>query len=286
MKKIMTILAAAAVALMLVGCAGLGKGFTSGTKWKKKMTVDGTNINYTFRRFIKPLSSSRRVSEIKTTIAIDKSTTLTSSASGTERKAVVGLAIDFHEQGTGESKTYDFVLIGIQPNKETPAESQFYIERYTNVSKANAGEADTDMADDVEDLGSKGFDTNASAMGSYYSFGKKDSTHPYPLSLGTDLISPTDSYDDWNTVPSGSYNFNGENGFEFYVKVEQSTDGTYDIYLGTTKVATYAGETTVNQLAVGGAAVYANAPKGTKVIAKYISDKTATVGLFADEEEF
>ena len=285
MKKIMTILAALAVALMLVGCAALGKGFTSGTKWKKKMTVDGTNINYTFRRFIKPLSSSRRVSEIKTTIAVDKSTVLKSSASGQERNAVVGLAIDFHEQGVGNSKKYDFVLIGICPDKETPAASQFYIERYVDVAKAKAETADIDIADDEEDLGSKGFDTDDKAMGSYYTFG----TGTFPLSIKDgegNLKSPTDTVLDWNTVPNGSYNFNGENGFEFYVKVEQSADGKYEIYLGNTKVATYDSKTKVNQQSVGGAAVYANAPKGTKVIAKYISDKTATVGLFADEEEF
>ena len=279
MKKFMTILATLAVALMLVGC-GLGKGLTSGTKWKKKMTVNGTNITTTYRRFIKPLSSSRKVSEIKTTIAIDKSTTLTSEVNG--KKAVVGLAIDFHNHGTTANPEYDFVLIGIQPNKDNPSTSQFYIERYTNVSKANAGDADTDMADDVEDLGSKGFDTDTSAMGSYYTFGNG----PFPLSVGTDLKSATEVVDDWNTVPSGSYNLNGENGFEFYVKVEQSANGEYEIYLGDTKVATFEGGTKDNGNSVGGAAVYANAPKGTKVIARYISDKTATVGLFADEEDF
>lgn len=282
MKKIMTILAALAVALMLVGCAALGKGLTTGTKWKKKMTVDGTNITTTYRRFIKPLSTSRRVSEIKTTIAVDKSTTLTAQVNGVDKKAVVGLAIDFHEQGVGNNKKFDFVLIGIRPNKTTPAESQFYIERYVDVTKAKAETADTDMADDEEDLGSKGFDTSDSAMGEYYSFGKGS----FPRAIESTKRDADADYDDWNTVPAGSYNFNGENGFEFYVKVEQSADGKYEIYLGNTKVATYNSETKVNQQSVGGAAVYANAPKGTKVIAKYISDKTATVGLFADEEEF
>lgn len=277
MKKFMTILATLAVALMLVGC-GLGKGFTSGTKWKKKMTVDGTNINTTYRRFIKPLSTSRKVSAIKTTIAVDDQSVLES----TSGRAVVGLAIDFHSTGTGNNKTYDFVLIGLRPNKTTPNSSQFYIERYVNVSSSKASTADSAISEDQEDLGSKGFDTDDPAMGTYYSFG----TGNFPRNIESTLRQPNDEYGDWNTVPDGSYDANGENGFEFYVKVEQSANGKYEIYLGDTKVATFEGGTKDNGNSVGGAAVYANAPKGTKVIARYISDKTETVGLFADEEDF
>ena len=82
MKKLMTLLAAALLVLALTACSGLGKGKTSGTKWKKTMTVDGTNITTKYRRFVKPLSTSRKVSEIKTTIAIDKDNSVLSSTSG------------------------------------------------------------------------------------------------------------------------------------------------------------------------------------------------------------
>lgn len=287
MKKIMTILAALAVALMLVGCAGLGKGLTTGTKWKKKVTVDGTSISTTYRRFIKPLSTSTKVSAIKTTIAVDKNTVLTTTVDGQDKKAVVGLAFDFHNHGNAANPEYDFVLIGIQPNKDDPGASKFYIERYTDVSKDSAKDADTDMADDEEDLGSKGFDTSTSAMGSYYSFGTTGS----PLTIGNTLYSPTDVVSDWNTVPANSYDKDGDNGFEFYVQVKQTSKGTYDIYLGTTRVATYtpiedAKYKDTNGYRIGKAAVYANAPKGGKVIVKYISDKTETTGLFVDDEDY
>ena len=91
----------------------------------------------------------------------------------------------------------------------------------------------------------------------------------------------------WKAAPAGSYKADGDNGYELYVQIKQATKGTYDIYLGTTKVGTYNGTVKDDDgYCVGGAAVYANTPKGTKVKVKYISDKDNTTGLFADEEEF
>ena len=279
MKKIMTILAALAVALMLVGCAALGKGFTSGTKWKKKMTVNGTNITTTYRRFIKPLSTSTKVSAIATTIVVDKTKSTLSVGSGTDQKnVVVGLAFDFHNHGTTTNPEYDFVLIGF-----APATKLFYVEKYSNVSKANASTADTDMAEDQEDLGETGFDTDASSMADYLSFDGS-----FPMKLQTSQIA-----NDWKTAPTDSYDKDGDNGFEIYVQVAQSatTKGTYDIYLGSQKVATYTPQENANYkdangYRVGKAAVYANSPQGTKVVATYISDKTKTTGLFVDDEDY
>ena len=272
MKKIMAIIAAALVALTLMGCDMLGEGKTTGTKWKKTMTVDGTEITTTYRRFLKPLSTSKKVSTIKTTIAVDtENSVLKSDASGKERNAVIGLAFDFHKDTT--AKTYDFVLLGFAPETK-----KFYIERYASVSYDKAKGAEEAMAEDAEDLGSSGFDTNDGSMADYISF----KGTAYPLSIGTSQID-----DDWYAAPAGSYKADGDNGFEIYVQVKQKTAGTYEIYLGDTKVATYAGSVKDDDgNCIGGAAVYANTPKGTKVKVKYISDKTATTGLFADEEEF
>ena len=269
MKKIMTIIAAAAVALTLMGCDMLGKGQTTGTKWKKTMTVDGTEIETTYRRFLKPLSTSKNVTAIKTTIAVDtENSVLKSDASGRERNAVVGLAFDFHKNT--ETKTYDFVLLGFAPETK-----KFYIERYASVSYDKAKSAEEAMEEGKEDLGSSGFDTNDGSMAAYVSFDGN-----FPMAITENQID-----DDWKVAPTDGYKADGENGFEIYVQVKQDTAGTYEIYLGETKVATYAGtEKDDDGNCIGGAAVYANTPKGTKVKVKYISDKTATTGLFADEE--
>lgn len=274
MKKFMTILATLAVALMLVGC-GLGKGLTSGTKWKKKMTVNGTSISTTYRRFIKPLSISKKVSAIKTTIAIDtEKSTLTSVVNGKDKNAVVGLAFDFHQSGTTANPVYDFVLIGF-----APATHKFYIEKYENVSKEGAKGADSAIDEGAEDLGNTGFDTNEDSMAAYKSF---------TGSIGSMTLSEDQVENDWKDAPEDSYEENGDNGYEFYVQIKQTTKGTYTIYLGDTLVATYQGDIkdTDGKTCIGKAAVYANSPKGTKVVATYISDKTETVGLFADEEDF
>lgn len=285
MKKFMTIIAAAMLVLALTGCDTLGKGKTKGTKWKKTMTVDGTSITTKYRRFIKPLSTSKKVTAIKTTIAVDTDKSILKSDTG---KAVVGLAIDFHSEGTTK-KTYDMVLIGFQPEGK-----MFYIEKYENVSEsADNKDASYDDAidEETEDLGDNGFDTSASSMNgdahddyvpykSFYDSANK-TTFTKAVTLGEYEAA------DWMAAPAGSYNADGDEGFEIYVQVKQTTKGTYEIYLGNTKVATYSGEKKDNDgNCIGGAAVYANTPKGTKVTVKYISDKDETNGLFADEEDF
>ena len=283
MKKFMTIIAAAMLVLALTGCDTLGKGKTKGTKWKKTMTVDGTGITTTYRRFIKPLSASRKVTDIKTTIEIDKEESILSNTS-ISKHAVVGLAIDFHSTGTGSNKKYDMVLLGFQP-----AGKKFYLERYENVSADGAKSADSDMDEETEDMGESGFDTNDGSMNgdgtdaykSFYDDANK-TTFTKAVILG--------DYEaqDWMAAPAGSYEEDDET-FTFTVQVKQPTAGTYEIYLGETKVATYQGEKKDSDgKCIGGAAVYANTPKGTKVTVKYITDKDSAVtkGLFADEEDF
>ena len=283
MKKFMTIIAVAMLVLALTGCDTLGKGKTKGTKWKKTMTVDGTSITTTYRRFIKPLSTSRKVTDIKTKIVVDKDSILKSDASGQERYAVVGLAIDFHATGTGSNKKYDMVLLGFQPEGK-----KFYLERYENVSADGASSADTDMDEETEDLGESGFDTNATSMNGDGDDAYKSFYNSANVTTFSKVVT-CDKYigNDWMAAPAGSYDAEGDDGFEIYVQVKQPTAGTYEIYLGETKVATYQGTVKDDDgYCIGGAAVYANTPKGTKVIVKYISDKDETKGLFADEEDF
>ena len=279
MKKIATIIVAVALTLTLMSCDILGKGKTSGSKWSKKMTVDGTNIEKTFRRFLSPLSSSRNVSEIKTTIAVDTTNSvLKADVNGEQKNAVVGLAFDFHKNAT--AKTYDFVLLGFAPETK-----KFYIERYAAVPYGKLSGKDAtevaDIAEDAEDLGTPGFDTDEGSIADYVSF-----TGTIPnLKISDKMVA-----NDWYAAPEGSYKVDGENGFEFYIWIKQDTKGKYEIYLGPNgekKIGEYEGtvkDEETGKLCVGGAAVYANTPKGTKLSVKYISDKDETVGLFADAE--
>ena len=97
MKKIMTILAALAVALMLVGCAKFGDVQTSGTKWKKTFILNGTKADIgdnEFSRGFVALSSSKKCSEIETTITLPKGNDNIFSVGN--KKSVIGLAFDVH----------------------------------------------------------------------------------------------------------------------------------------------------------------------------------------------
>ena len=282
MKKLMAVIAAAAVALTLVGCDSLGKGRTSGTKYNTKMTVDGTNITTTYRRFIKQLSTSEKVTDIKSTISVDLTKSTITVGEGTEKKnAVVGLAFDFHTtKATDGTKTFDFVLIGVAPETK-----KFYIERYEKISAEKAKSIKEEAM--KEDEGDSGFDTSDPSMGAggdpeYVSF-----SGSFPMKLDKYIAN------DWKDLPEKSYAAT-EATFDIYVQIKQATVGTYDVYLGDTKVATYEGtvkctdakDTKNNGKCWGGAAVYANTPKGCKVVVKYAQDKKETVGLFADEDEF
>lgn len=279
MKKLMAVIAALAVALTLVGCDSLGKGKTFGTKYNTKMTVDGTKITTTYRRFIKQLSTSEEVTDIKSTITVDKTkSVLTNGKTGNDvRNAVVGLAFDFHTtKDASNNKSYDLVLIGVAPNTK-----KFYIERYENIAADKAKGVDQELKEEETDAG---FDSDVGSMGAYVSF----TGNVGSMTIGTEQVT-----DDWKALPTDSY-ADTEESFEFDIQIKQPTAGTYEIYIGDKKVATYEGEVkctnakdkTNNGKCWGGAAVYANTPKDCKVVVKYVQDKNATVGLFADEDEF
>ena len=100
MKKIMTIIAAAAVALTLVGCANFGDAQASGTKYKKTFTLDAsgdikdsTGAAAAYARGFVALSASKSCSEIETTITLPKDDNIVEAS---DKRSVIGLAFDVH----------------------------------------------------------------------------------------------------------------------------------------------------------------------------------------------
>ena len=307
MTKKIFLAAIAVAAFAFTGCADLlgkvGKGTTTGTKWNKTMTVDGTKKDLYdttanpvvpkvgYRRFIQKIKATETVTNISTDIIIDlnKSTIhIDDPYIGTGGNAVVGLAFDFHTTGTGENAKYDFVLVGFAPNTK-----KYYVERYVDVLSAKASSAAQAMSDkEDEELEDAGFDSSDGSMGTYYNFKKTGDI----LKITTDT---SITYDDWNDIPAGAYD---EATGTINVEIKQETPGLYEVYLGGTKVAEYEGETKSTEknytdYAAGGVAVYANCPvsksydadknvgKGCKVKVKYSSDKEKTHGLFEEDAE-
>lgn len=317
MTKKIFMVAIATVAIALTGCAGItdaintntgtqGDGKVKGTKWNKKMTVDGQHKDlydkdngdvakpdYFYRRFIKKIKADETVTNIATDIVIDLNNSklkTTSPATGkTAGYAVVGLAFDFH---TSEDKTkYDFVLVGFAPERNE-GKGQFYVERYFDILTAKAESAAEAMNEEVEDLGSTGFDSKDLSMGTYYNF-KKDTDGILKITEDTDA-----NYDDWLNIPEGAYDATSGT---LKVEIKQDTAGLYEVFLGETKVAEYNGQTKIPEdtkkdkehkgFAQGAVAVYANTPmgtvksEGTKVVVTYKSDKDKTNGLFEEVDE-
>lgn len=145
---------------------------------------------------------------------------------------------------------YDFILVGARPN-----DGRWYIEHYYNVPK-----------DDLKDT----MNTTEPTMGGAYD----------PLvAEGNDGYAGTLS------------NYNKADEYTWTVKVTQEEAGKYKIYINDDYKVTYSRDLTENEnkalgtkKAYGQVFIYGNAPKGTKIDAKFASNKDKTVGLFADEE--
>ena len=82
MKKILAVLAAAAVALLLVGCPNFGDVETSGDKWEENFKIDATGElkdgdgnaltgDSQYARGFVALSASKSCTEIETTITLE-----------------------------------------------------------------------------------------------------------------------------------------------------------------------------------------------------------------------
>lgn len=263
MKKIMTILAALAVALMLVGCAKFGDVQTSGTKWKKTFILNGTKADIgdnEFSRGFVALSSSKKCSEIETTITLPKGNDNIFSVGN--KKSVIGLAFDVHLTKKGNNDYYDFVLVGVRPE-----DGAFYVERYENIAKAALQE---DMK--TEDQTINGAILNADSGPKYTSLDGKSNDSFW----ASGNVSITDT----------------EESKSFTISVTQSAKGVYVVKNGNKTLGTYNRSTNLSLdensegKAYGQIFQYGNAPKGTKIKAVFESDKNKTVGLFADEEEW
>ena len=259
MKKIMTILATAMVALMLVGCAKFGDVQTSGTKWKKTFNLDGTKSTVhsgEYSRGFSALSSSTKCYEIETTISVPMGTNPENIVVSGDNKSVIGLAFDVHVTKNAQNKdVYDFVLVGVKPS-----DGGYYVEHYTGVLKEKLKE---DMI------------TNEPTIGGTY----------------TEVAAETNGWAGTVAVNNAGTNVN-EVGYQWTIKVTQQTPGTYKILINGQEKATYtraltSAESSSNEgKAYGQIFTYGNAPYGTKIKAVFESNKDTTHGLFADEEEF
>lgn len=260
MKKIMTILAAAAVALMLVGCADLaGKGSATGLKTNKTVNVDGTAnaqkpLTKDYRRYIKQLGDSKEVAEITTTITFKEDECIFGTA---DNHVVIGYIFDLNiTEGTSDSNTSkkrDFYLFGFDPIGK-----KAYVEHYTGV----------DFKDEL--------DTDNGAVGSqdHAMFGSGD----------------------WASVTEGTHytvqKVNNKDVYTLEVTVRQETKGTYTFELGGYQIGSgsSSAKTKVHNsagYAIGGVAAYVNCPSGTKVKANYKTQQSSVTGkFFVDEEEY
>lgn len=262
MKKIMAVIAAAAVALTLVGCANFGAGKTSGTKWSKTFKLDATGTikdaegnDATYSRGFAALSTSKKCSAIETVVSLAKTdakgNTLNITKNDADKKSVVGLAFDTHLTKDSSGKEfYDFVLVGARPS-----DGRWYVERYVNVPK-----------DDLKES----MNSTKGTMGGTYTALASEGNDGYAGTLT---------------------GYNKEDEYTWTVKVTQDVAGTYKIFINDNQVATWKRALTEDEgkakdpKAYGQVFVYGNAPKDTKINAKFTSNKKTTVGLFADEDE-
>ncbi|MBO4629433.1 MAG: hypothetical protein J5687_05720 [Treponema sp.] len=275
MKKIMTIIAAAAVALTLVGCAKFGDADTSGVKWSKEFKLDATGdlkdangADAAYSRAFVALSASKKCSAIETKITLpiknSKDEVVTAIAS-----SVVGLAFDVHLTKDANNKEfYDFVLVGVRP-----ATNEFYIEKYENISKDELKESMC-TNDSAINGAVKATDSNKDKA-RWTSLDGKTSGAYSTTKIDTNALNPTKL---------------AEEGYTWTVSVTQATAGTYKVSINGKELGEYKRDLseaeTKDKKAYGQVFMYGNAAKGEKFSATFKSDKEKTTGLFADDEDF
>ena len=264
MKKIMTIIAAAAVALTLVGCANFGDAKASGTKYKKSFSLDATGdigADALFARGFVALSASKGCSAIETTITLPKDDNIVATNDG---YSVVGLAFDVHVTKDANNKEfYDFVLVGVQPKT-----GYYYVEKYENIAK-----------DDLKES----MNTKDKAIGGATA----------TAAAGAAKWTSLDGKGTKSFVEKDVKAAKEDGSYEWTVKVTQDTAGAYVVAINDiaaagayTRTLTEAEAASKDKKLVGQVFMYGNAPKGTKIKANFNSNKDKTTGLFADEEEF
>ncbi|MEE1057809.1 MAG: hypothetical protein U0K92_00320 [Treponema sp.] len=291
-KKIF-LAAITAAAVAFVGC-GMSEGDLDGkgSKWERTIEKDSTKVGVekpspAYGRAFSQLGTKETVQSIKTLVTVYKdgmdgwvletakdSKEYTVAKKGdskvdekgktinaTEVHGVVGFMFDLHKtkakadaESYKEGDTlYDFIIVGYRPS-----DKGFYVERYENVPEGSM--------DDYVTTGGFGVATKC--------FTKTSES----------IAFEKETYDSAVTTETTE---DGENVHKFTVTIEQDEAGTYTIKIGNITVGTYEGIVTDEKsgYAIGGAGVYANAPIGTIVKAKFESDGDATVGLFLEPVE-
>ena len=295
MKKIMTIIAAALVALTFVGCqmADLNKDLNAkqaGTKKNLTVTVKYDGPGAKFQRGWKQLGNKETVQALETKITIDASNTAgyvvnkdgkfekaESTATGAVAvNAVVGLIFDLHEttvkaaDATEEKpagKYYDFCLIGYQPTGK-----QYYIERYVDIPAKAFSDA-----------------TDAGVFATADTYITETSDVAFYNPTSKTFVKETNG-----KLPKSDEDEEGKTEValqEITIKITQETKGTYKIDLGDGKTWTYKPTakdewTNKDGYRIGGAGYYVNCPVGLSTTANFNSKNDNTIGLNADEEEF
>ena len=276
-----------AASIALVGC-GMNEGDLNGkgSKWERTIEKDSTKVGVkeqpspAYGRAFSQLGTKETVQSIKTLVTVytdgmdgwvletaEGSKEYTVAEKGdskvdekgktinaTEVHGVVGFMFDLHKTKVEGDTLYDFIIVGYRPS-----DKGFYVERYENVPEGSM--------DDYVTSSSFGTATKYFTNTSSTAFEK-----------GTyDSAVTTEKTED------------GENVHKFTVTIEQddASKGTYTIKIGNKTVGTYKGLVTDEKsgYAIGGAGVYANAPIGTIVKAKFESDGDVTVGLFLEPVE-
>ena len=265
-----------AASIALVGC-GMSEGDLDGkgSKWERTITKDSTEVGVkeaspAYGRAFSQLGTKETVQSIKTLVTVytdrmdgwvletaEGSKKYTVAKKGdkgaTEVHGVVGFMFDLHKTKVEGDTLYDFIIVGYRPS-----DKGFYVERYANVPEGSMDDyVTTSGFGDATDFFTKTSPSIAFEKGTYDS-----------------AVTPETTED-------------GENVHKFTVTIEQDKAGTYTIKIGNITVGTYKGIVTDEKsgYAIGGAGVYANAPIGTIVKAKFESDGDATVGLFLEPVE-
>lgn len=285
MKKIMTIIAAAAVALTLVGCQmGNLDGEKKGTKKNLTVTVDNPGPSADlYKRGWKQLGTKETVQALETKITIDMTKATGKVTKGTDNKytatetgdevnAVIGLIFDLHETTVKSTeattakpagKYYSFVLIGYQPKYK-----RYYIERFEDVAQ--------DAFDKGDFPDAKEYITPTSSA-AYYT--------PTSTTFVTEKTGKFPGDEDGNKASDADIALQ-----ELTVKITQATKGQFKINLGDKEwpYTPAANEAYTNKegYRIGGAGYYVNCPVGCVAKANFNSKNDNTKGLNADEEDF
>lgn len=295
MKKTRIVLVGALVLALafVMGCKmGAGDGDLKGTKWDSTLTIDGTDdakepLTKDYRRYWKQLGSKETVTKVQTTISIDREQSVVANADNS-KYATIGFVFDMHKykataDGGAEGYTYkkgdelvEFVLLGIRPH-----DGAAFLEHYYDIpakgiqTEDGKQNFDTDLKSLVPLSSTNSYVNGAWGEGSNsYGFQAKV-TKPFIVeSKKGDKVTAQELTIKVEAFNSGKYEISLKKEDNTFEKIAEYQPATYDKAVSTTT-------TGVPQ---GGVGVYANVPKGCKLVASYVQDKDNTVGLYVEEE--